>query len=101
MPYCKECGTQIPEEAEFCPKCGTSVAEYKWEEMRDQCFGWGKAGAPWGIVSIGVFIIGLAILWYYNLFWPGILFLIGIMIIIGAIISYMRRRPRMGSPPSR
>lgn len=25
MPYCKRCGAQVPEDANFCPKCGASV----------------------------------------------------------------------------
>ena len=26
MPYCKNCGNELPEEARYCPKCGTAVA---------------------------------------------------------------------------
>jgi uncharacterized membrane protein YvbJ len=25
MPYCKKCGTELPEGASYCPKCGTAV----------------------------------------------------------------------------
>ena len=25
MPYCRKCGTELPEEAKFCPVCGTPV----------------------------------------------------------------------------
>ena len=103
MPYCVKCGTQIAEGAEFCPKCGTPVTGYKREEgkgPRYECFGWERGGEIWGIIAAGVFLIGLAILWYFNLFWPGILFLIGIMIIIGGILSYTRGGRRAKKPPS-
>lgn len=26
MPYCKQCGAELPEDARFCPKCGSSVS---------------------------------------------------------------------------
>jgi hypothetical protein len=42
-------------------------------------------------MSSGVFLIGLAVLWYYDLWWPGILFLLALMAIIGGIVSYTRR----------
>jgi len=104
MPYCRKCGAEIAEVAQFCPKCGASVAEYRreeWRRPRDECFGWERGGEFLGTVAIGVFLVGLAILFYLDSigvigWWPGILFLIGIMIIIGGIISYARggRRTR-------
>ncbi len=103
MPYCRKCGAQLAEGEEFCSKCGTPVAGYKREEWRGpryECFGWERGGEFWGLIAIGVFLIGLAILWYFNLFWPGILFLIGIMIIVGGIISYSRGGRRVKKPPS-
>jgi len=27
MPYCKNCGNELPEGAQFCPKCGTAVTK--------------------------------------------------------------------------
>ena len=27
MPYCKNCGNELPEAAQFCPKCGTAVTK--------------------------------------------------------------------------
>jgi hypothetical protein len=103
MPYCRNCGTKIEEGVEFCPNCGTRVLEHRreeWRGPRNECFGWGRGGEFWGIASIGVFLIGLAILWYFNLFWPGILFLIGIMIVVGGILSYVRGGRRVKKPPS-
>ena len=26
MPYCKKCGTELPEGAKYCPVCGTSTS---------------------------------------------------------------------------
>jgi hypothetical protein len=42
------------------------------------------------VISGGVFIIGLGILWYFDWFWPGILFLIALMVIVGGLVSYLR-----------
>jgi hypothetical protein len=85
----------------FCPNCGAVVgAEGKAElrargaevKTREACFGPpGSGGGLWGIISFGVFIIGLAILWIFDIFWPGILFLIALMIIIGALVAQSRR----------
>lgn len=59
---------------------------------REACFGPpGSRAGLWGAVSGGVFLLGLALLWYFDYFWPGILFLIGIMMIIGGIVAYTRR----------
>lgn len=106
MPYCKKCGAEIAEGAEFCPKCGTPVAERRkeWKGPRDECFGWERGGEYWGTMAIGVFLIGLGLLFYLDSigvigWWPGILLLIGIMIIIGGIISYVRRGRRARRPP--
>ncbi|MCP8311666.1 MAG: zinc-ribbon domain-containing protein [Candidatus Methylarchaceae archaeon HK02M1] len=101
MLYCEKCGAEIEEDAKFCSKCGTPVAGYRREERRGpECFGWERGGQIWGTIAIGVFLIGLAILWYLDIFWPGIIFLIGIMIIIGGILPYIRGgRRRSSSPP--
>ena len=101
MSYCAKCGKELDKDATFCPKCGAPVsagrrvspkaisAEVRTKEA---CFGPpGSGGGLWGAISFGVFIIGLALLWIYDYFWPGILFLIALMIIIGALVSYARR----------
>lgn len=43
-----------------------------------------------GIVG-GVFLIGLAILYYFDAFWPWILALLGIISIMESIIMYYNR----------
>jgi len=42
----------------------------------------------WGALWVGVLLIGLGILFYYDIFWPGILILIGILMLIGGIIEW-------------
>lgn len=32
--YCIKCGTQIPDEGQFCPKCGTKILSNHQEEIR-------------------------------------------------------------------
>lgn len=101
MSYCTKCGKELGKDIRFCPKCGGAVGAEGKAELRtrdamakrqEACFGPpGSGGGLWGAISFGVFIIGLAILWIYDFFWPGILFLIALMIIIGALVSYARR----------
>ncbi len=103
MPFCKKCGAELKEDAEFCPSCGTPVGAAgrarpeppprpSYAKEREACFGpKGSGGGMWGAISGAVFIIGLGVLWLFNFFWPGILILIGLMIIIGAIVTTQRR----------
>ncbi len=70
MPYCDKCGAELKEDSKFCPSCGASVGELKKEREtrapRQECFGWERGGELWGTAAAGVFLIGLAILWYYD-----------------------------------
>lgn len=43
----------------------------------------------WGSLMCGILLIGIGILFYYNLFWPGILFLLGILAIMGGFGAAM------------
>jgi hypothetical protein len=52
----------------------------------DGCFGQRKG--LWGAISGGVFLIGLGLLWYFDWWFPGILFLIGVMSLVGGLVSY-------------
>ena len=38
----------------------------------------------------GVFLIGLAVLFYFDLFWPWILALVGVVVILEALLSGKR-----------
>lgn len=91
MPYCVKCGEKVEAGVEYCPKCGASMSkpEGRGKEEAEMCFGMGGRGL-WGSIWFGIFLIGLAILWYFDLWWPGLLFLVGIMIIISGILAYRR-----------
>ncbi len=97
MPFCKKCGAELKEGEEFCPQCGASVSAGRrprpmYAREREACFGPpGSGGGLWGAISLGVFIIGLGILWLFDWFFPGILVLIGIMIVIGGLVAISRR----------
>jgi len=58
---------------------------------REACFGPpGSKVGLWGAISGGVFLLGLAVLAYFDYWWPGILLLIGAMIVIGGIVAYQK-----------
>ena len=64
----------------------------RYGKESEACFGpRGSGGGLWGAISFGVFVVGLGILWLFDIFWPGILFLIGLMVIIGALVALSRR----------
>ena len=102
LPYCPSCGKNLEEDARYCSNCGSDVSgerrsvdvepRRRHREEREACFGPKGSGVGlWGSISGGVFLIGLLVLWYYDWFWPGILFLIALMAIIGGIVAYVRR----------
>lgn len=41
-------------------------------------------------VVAGVFLIGLAVLFYFDLFWPWIMALVGVVVILEALLSGKR-----------
>jgi hypothetical protein len=97
LPFCRDCGAKLKENARFCAKCGTPIDDKQVKPIRRQteekaCFGPpGSGGGLWGAISFGIFVIGVGILWYLDFFWPGILFLIALMIIIGAVVTYSKK----------
>ena len=99
MPFCQKCGAELSEDENFCPSCGTAVGVERiarprpsYSREKEACFGpKGSGGGLWGAISGGVFLIGLAVLWYFDLWWPGILILVALMIIIGSIVAYSQR----------
>ena len=100
MPYCQDCGKEIKDGDNFCPQCGANVVPQKREvvayrrgyrDERKACFGPSGSGSGlWGAMSGGIFVIGLAVLWYFDFWWPGILILIALMAIIGGLVAYTR-----------
>lgn len=103
LPSCKNCSAELREDDKFCRYCGApagapvgaeKVAEPRprYAKERGACFGPpGSGGGLWGAISFGTFIIGLAILFLFDIFWPGILILIGLMAVIGALVALSRR----------
>lgn len=106
MGKCPYCGAELKEGDKFCATCGADVTQKKesevrprrrYREEREACFGpRGSKVGLWGAVSGGVFLLGLAVLWYLDQtgilhWWPGVLILIAIMMIIGGIVAYTRR----------
>ena len=78
MPYCKKCGTELPEGAKFCPKCGTAVlmeeaptvpiAPAAPEAPAPKLAFWGERFVAWliDIIILGVIVgtIGLLMWWF-------------------------------------
>lgn len=58
MPYCKHCGSKIPDEALFCPNCGAAVSPAS-SESRLELASWGERIAAYLIDTI---ILGLIII---------------------------------------
>jgi hypothetical protein len=48
-------------------------------------------GRGWQGMQGGVWLVGLFILFYYNVFWPGILIVLGVSVLIGALTRPMLR----------
>ena len=57
MPFCRNCGNELDEEAQFCPKCGTPV---KNQVMEKQVRARQRSMSPWliaGIVIVAVIVL--------------------------------------------
>ena len=102
MVTCQYCGTTVRSEDQYCPHCGSNLSQRvmpspphesrRRDEHEKACFGpAGSGGGLWGALSGAVFLIGIGILWYFDFWWPGILFLIALMAIIGGIVAYTRK----------
>ncbi len=70
MPYCKNCGKELPEGATFCPNCGVPVAaaapsqvtEKKEEQEKVRPVGIGIISILQAIVSLFMLIGGIALI---------------------------------------
>jgi hypothetical protein len=108
-PICASCGTRNPLGAEFCVMCGRSLASRPVAEPPANPLPPSRPAEPlappapraapayssarpsnpamWGGVSGGVFLIGLALLFAFNWWWPGILVLLGVTSLIGSLAA--------------
>lgn len=63
MPYCRNCGAQLPEGAEFCQNCGTPIRGPARSRLATA--GWGERFVAWliDIIIIGIFISPAKFFW--------------------------------------
>lgn len=99
MVHCVKCGTENPDDAEFCNKCGSRLDQRKKDECfgpkgrEDECFGLPRGGAIFGLfIGIIIIIWGLSQLLDIKIdLWPFIVVIFGILVIAGAIYGFSRR----------
>ena len=63
MPFCRNCGTELPEEAVFCQNCGTPVRGPAKPGL--EIANWGERFIAWliDIVIIAIFISPIKVFW--------------------------------------
>ena len=97
MVHCTKCGTENPDDAEYCAKCGArlyTIGESRhYRRMEDECFGLPQGKRIFPII-VGIIIIfwGLSMILgeFYNLdmpWWALMAILFGVMIILGALFG--------------
>jgi len=108
-PICATCGTRNPVGADYCVMCGRSLASRPVAEPALDPLPSTPPAAPiapqqasprtlrppmrqahapfWGGISGGVFLIGLALLFAFNWWWPGILVLLGLTSLVGSFAA--------------
>ena len=71
MPYCRNCGAKVPEEATYCPNCGTPVAVAAAALSSPVLAGWGERFVAYLIdmIILGIIIAPLSWLITWS-FWP-------------------------------
>lgn len=65
MPYCRRCGTRLPDDAVYCPACGTLVEFPARHDLK--LADWGERFLAWLIdaLLVGVFLSGFK--WFFSL----------------------------------
>ena len=113
--FCKKCGKEVPEDAEYCTNCGYKLPErklkeelsdgtninYTFEETKNKnvegkyggFFGPEKAGIDKGILG-GIIMMGIAVIWFFGglsvgliFFYPPILFVIGMYASLKGVVT--------------
>jgi uncharacterized RDD family membrane protein YckC len=67
MPSCRNCGNELPESAQYCPKCGTPVESAKQLRLAF----WGERFLAWlvDVVILGIIMAPISVLTWLG--WPG------------------------------
>jgi len=97
--YCVRCGAKNPDDAAICTQCGKPIMGAERGRTRreeEMCFG---MPSHWGGVLIGIFVVILGLMLFYqqfarvswDLFGPLVLVFIGIAVLLGGIYRYSRR----------
>ena len=60
LTYCRNCGEELEESAEFCSKCGTPVATRR-PELQEQVVRKRGPLSPWAIAGIAVAVVALVV----------------------------------------
>ena len=78
MPYCRNCGAQLYEEAAYCQNCGTLVKSKVG--LGPQLAGWGERFVAWLIDIIIVGVLLAPIKWFFFwVTWPSIIWTPGFL----------------------
>ena len=117
LPFCVKCGSEMPADAEFCPKCGRQAAvapvaaerthareekrekseKDEKEEKREKDE---KSGDRTGVLVGGLILIWLGVSLYlvqahrfsWDQWWPYFIVGIGVILIVQAIVRYSTAR---------
>ncbi len=66
MPYCKNCGEKVPEDATYCPNCGTAVAITATAISKPVLANWGERFVAWLIDMVILGIITTPLNWFVS-----------------------------------
>ena len=61
MMYCKNCGTEIPKDAEFCPECGQAINSAGITEINKERESQQTRSVAKGILMVIGIILGLLV----------------------------------------
>jgi uncharacterized RDD family membrane protein YckC len=75
MPYCKNCGFEIPDGAFYCPNCGASVPQELYRPKLEIA-GWGERIAAYiiDVIILGIIIIPIVSAWGFLRIWTGAIY---------------------------
>lgn len=114
MVYCHNCGTENPDDAEYCSKCGEplkDVRDYdddgyrrrrrhrddRYYRQRNECFGVPNGNVIGPVIGgIVLILIGIASFSGYHsvwsIIWPAIFIIVGLLVVIGGFYNIQRKK---------